>query len=43
MFDKSHGLEYLIIVNCATLKERCTKGGGPEWFKIQHIRSVNVI
>ncbi|GLT55757.1 hypothetical protein SLA2020_288500 [Shorea laevis] len=31
-------LEFLQIINCSKLKERCAKERGPEWPKISHIR-----
>ncbi|KAK1364508.1 putative disease resistance protein RGA3 [Heracleum sosnowskyi] len=36
-FSESHSLRYLDIHRCPDLQERCRKGSGPEWFKIQHI------
>ncbi|KAK1364433.1 putative disease resistance protein RGA3 [Heracleum sosnowskyi] len=39
-FEESHGLESLFIYHCPILEERCRKGSGPEWFKIQHIPNV---
>ncbi|KAK1364420.1 NB-ARC domain-containing protein [Heracleum sosnowskyi] len=39
-FEESHGLEVLHVNNCTILKERCRKGSGPEWFKIQHIPDI---
>ncbi|KAK1364428.1 putative disease resistance protein RGA3 [Heracleum sosnowskyi] len=39
-FEQSHGLERLYTGNCPILEERCRKGSGPEWFKIQHIPHV---
>lgn len=39
-FDESHTLRFLEINGCSNLKERCMKGSGPEWFKIQHIPDI---
>ncbi|KAK1364498.1 putative disease resistance protein RGA3 [Heracleum sosnowskyi] len=39
-FEESHGLELLLGDHCPILEERCRKGSGPEWFKIQHIPNV---
>ncbi|XP_017215172.1 putative disease resistance protein RGA3 [Daucus carota subsp. sativus] len=36
-FNESHSLHYLDIHRCPILQEKCRKGRGPEWFKIQHI------
>lgn len=36
-FDESHSLQQLSVFRCPILAERCSKGSGPEWFKIQHI------
>lgn len=39
-FSESHSLRYLDIHRCPDLQERCRKGSGPEWYKIQHIPYV---
>ncbi|WOH09387.1 hypothetical protein DCAR_0728844 [Daucus carota subsp. sativus] len=39
-FSESHTLKFLEINGCPVLKERCTKGSGTEWFKIQHIPDI---
>ncbi|KAL1809334.1 hypothetical protein ACET3Z_026324 [Daucus carota] len=36
-FEKSHILQTLNIVRCPVLRQRCSKGRGPEWFKIQYV------
>ncbi|KAK1364500.1 putative disease resistance protein RGA3 [Heracleum sosnowskyi] len=41
-FEQSHGLESLDISHCPILEERCRKGSGPEWFKIQHIPDLDI-
>ncbi|KAK1364368.1 hypothetical protein POM88_039929 [Heracleum sosnowskyi] len=41
-FEESHGLESLDISHCPILEERCRKGSGPEWFKIQHIPYLDI-
>nr|XP_017215562.1 PREDICTED: putative disease resistance protein RGA1 [Daucus carota subsp. sativus] len=39
-FEESHTLQTLNIVRCPVLKRRCSKGQGPEWFKIQYVPSI---
>uniref|UniRef100_A0A164TWA3 R13L1/DRL21-like LRR repeat region domain-containing protein n=2 Tax=Daucus carota subsp. sativus TaxID=79200 RepID=A0A164TWA3_DAUCS len=36
-FEESHRLQLLKIIRCPSLRERCMKDSGPEWFKIKHI------
>ncbi|XP_074334424.1 putative disease resistance protein RGA1 [Apium graveolens] len=42
-FDESHSLQCLRIYGCPVLTERCMKGSGGEWFKIQHIPYVYLV
>ncbi|WOH09355.1 hypothetical protein DCAR_0728812 [Daucus carota subsp. sativus] len=42
LFEESHGLQWLTIRKCPIITERCKKGSGPEWFKIQHIPEVKI-
>ncbi|KAL1809333.1 hypothetical protein ACET3Z_026323 [Daucus carota] len=39
-FEESHTLQTLYIVGCPVLRQRCRKGQGPEWFKIQYIPRI---
>ncbi|KAK1394962.1 hypothetical protein POM88_014018 [Heracleum sosnowskyi] len=39
-FDESHSIRRLEIRGCPILQERCKKGSGPEWCKIQHILNI---
>ncbi|KAK3028953.1 hypothetical protein RJ639_039980 [Escallonia herrerae] len=35
-------LRELHITWCPELKKRCTKGSGPDWYKIAHISTINI-
>ncbi|KAF7815706.1 putative disease resistance protein RGA1 [Senna tora] len=35
-------LEYLNITDCPMLEERCKKGSGEDWHKIQHIPNISI-
>ncbi|XP_017217972.2 putative disease resistance protein RGA3 [Daucus carota subsp. sativus] len=39
-FEESHTLQLLYIVGCPVLRQRCRKGQGPEWFKIQYVPTI---